>query len=90
MKKKSEHALPSVRDNRSDPAMDRGRARFDPFDPLLEVGFVRVTDTRAYTGIHPQHFRKLSRAGRAPAITKVGGRAVVRRRDLREWLERQS
>ena len=58
-------------------------------DSLFDDGFVAIAEIGRFVPIHVQHFRKLSRSGRAPPIEKVAGRAVIRRSVLRAWLRAQ-
>lgn len=60
-------------------------------DPTLEdEGFILLTELRPIIPLHPQHVRKLIRRGLFPSPVHIGGRTAFRRRDIREWAQRQS
>lgn len=61
-----------------------------PFSsPIDDDGFILLTELRSVVPLHPQHVRKLVRRGDFPAPVKIGGRTAFRRRDIREWAQRQ-
>lgn len=61
-----------------------------PFTSLEDEGFILLTELRPIVPLHPQHVRKLIRRGQFPTPVNIGGRTAFRRRDIREWAQRQS
>jgi predicted DNA-binding transcriptional regulator AlpA len=57
---------------------------------LEDEGFILLTELRPIVPLHPQHVRKLIKRGQFPAPVHIGGRTAFRRRDIREWAQRQS
>lgn len=58
--------------------------------PLEDDGFILLTELRPIIPLHPQHIRKLVKRGLFPAPVHIGGRTAFRRRDIRDWAQRQS
>jgi predicted DNA-binding transcriptional regulator AlpA len=58
-------------------------------DPLVDDGFILLTDLRRVVPLHPQHIRKLARNGLFPTPVNIGGRTAFARRDIRDWCEKQ-
>ena len=63
--------------------------RNSSIDPLLDDGFVLLTELRPLVPVHPQHIRRMVRRGDFPAPVTIGGRTCFRRRDIQDWLRRQ-
>lgn len=57
---------------------------------LEDAGFIDLEGLAPYVPYHPQHIRKLVKRGEFPAPVKLGRRTAFRRRDIREWCERQT
>ncbi len=58
-------------------------------DPLVDDGFILLTDLHKVVPLHPQHIRKLARKGLFPAPLNIGGRTAFARRDIRDWCQKQ-
>lgn len=58
-------------------------------DPLVDDGFILLTELHKVVPLHPQHIRKLARKGLFPAPLNIGGRTAFARRDIRDWCEKQ-
>ncbi len=59
-------------------------------ESLEDDGFILLTDLRPVVPLHPQHIRKLVKRKQFPQPVTIGGRVAFRRRDIREWAQKQT
>ncbi len=56
---------------------------------LGDEGLIGLDDLYHFVPLHRAHIHKLVRRGEFPAPLKLGRRTVFRRRDVRDWLNKQ-